>query len=185
MLTGDYSSNKRMLTKKMRLSTGMALIATLLTFLPTAFGKSSDRNQPMEIRSDHGNLSMEENSDSILEGNVTITQGTLEIRAAHAIVHRGKDDIESVTLSGRPAEMKQINDNGEPINAQAASISYSLVSDLILLSGQPTIMTPRGSITGEPIKYDLKTGRLNSGGTGSRVSMRIIPKNKASEEPKP
>jgi hypothetical protein len=34
----------------------------------------------------------------------------------------------------------------------------------------------RGTLRGETIKYDLKTGRLDGGGDGSRVKMRIMPK---------
>ena len=35
---------------------------------------------------------------------------------------------------------------------------------------------PRGNLKGEMIKYDLTTGRLDGGGGGGRVSMRILPK---------
>jgi len=34
----------------------------------------------------------------------------------------------------------------------------------------------RGTLRGETVKYDLKTGRLDGGGDGSRVKMRIMPK---------
>ena len=128
---------------------------------------------------------MENNSDSILDGNVTITQGTLEVRSDRAIVRRGNGDIDKITLVGKPAFMKHVNDNGEPMTAQAVTIVYSLSSDVILLSGGATILTPRGSINGEPIKYNLKTGRLDSGSSGNRVSMRIMPMNKVPEEAKP
>ncbi len=40
-------------------------------------------------------------------------------------------------------------------------------------------------MTSDPIKYDLKTGRLNSGGNGRSVSMRIMPKKKEPVEAKP
>lgn len=167
------------------LTLSFLLVATSLAFPPTSIGKSIDRNQPIAIRSDHNDSSMEDNSDSTLDGNVTITQGTLEINSDRAIVHRGKDDIEKITLIGRPALMKQINDNGETMTAQAATIIYNLKTDLIMLSGGATIVTPRGSIVGEPIKFDLKTGRVDSGSSGNRVSMRIMPKHKVPEEAKP
>ena len=41
------------------------------------------------------------------------------------------------------------------------------------------IEQPRGTLRGESIKYDLKTGRLDGGGDGKRVQMRILPKNKS------
>jgi lipopolysaccharide export system protein LptA len=171
----------------------MRLLAVSLTLLATSLclcsmtieAKSSDRNQPMDVQSDASDAVMEDNSDSTLTGNVVITQGTLEIKADRAIIHRSKGDIDKVTLTGGPVVMKQINDTGEPMNAQAASIVYTLSSDLILLSGNVVIEQPRGSMRGENVKYDLKTGRLNGGGDGKRVSMRIMPKNKAPAEVKP
>lgn len=167
------------------LAVSLTLLAASLSLTPTAFGKSTDRNQPMDVQADNTDAVMEDNSDSTLNGNVIISQGTLQIKADHAIIHRSNGDIEKVTLTGSPVVMKQINDSGEPMNAQAARIVYTLSSDLILLSGNVIIDQPRGSMRGENVKYDLKTGRLNGGGDGNRVSMRIMPKNKAPAEAKP
>lgn len=167
------------------LAVSLTLLAGSLALSPIAFGKSTDRNQPMDVQADSTDAIMEDESDSTLNGNVVISQGTLEIKADRAIIHRSKGDIDKVTLTGSPVVMKQVNDNGEPMNAQAATIIYTLSSDLILLKGNVNIEQPRGSMRGENVKYDLKTGRLNGGGDGSRVSMRIMPKNKAPAEAKP
>ena len=163
----------------------LILLAATLALSPIALGKSSDRNQPLDVQADNSDAMMQDESDSTLNGNVIITQGTLEIKADRAVIRRSKGDIDKVTLTGSPVVMKQINDSGEPMNAQAATIVYTLSSDLILLRGNVTIEQPRGSMRGENVKYDLKTGRLNGGGDGSRVSMRILPKNKAPAEAKP
>jgi lipopolysaccharide export system protein LptA len=151
---------------------------------PTALAKSSDRNQPMDVQADSTDSVMEDNSDSILQGNVVISQGSLEIRADRATVHRRDGDIDKVTLTGGPVRMKQVTDKNEAMNASAANIVYTLSSDIIVLNGNVVIDQPRGSMRGETIKYDLKTGRLNGGGDGKRVSMRILPKNKAAEPSK-
>ncbi len=171
----------------------MRLLAVSLTLLAaslclassTVAAKSSDRNQPMDVQSDSSESVLEDNSDSTLSGNVIISQGTLEIRSDRAVIHRRNGDIDKVTLTGGPVQMKQVNDNGEPMNAKANTIVYTLSSDLVLLTGNVVIEQPRGSMRGENIKYDLKTGRMNGGGDGSRVSMRILPKNKAPAEAKP
>jgi lipopolysaccharide export system protein LptA len=168
------------------LAVSLTLLATSLCFSSSPVdAKSSDRNQPMDVQADNSDSVMEDNSDSTLSGNVVITQGTLEIRSDRAVIHRRNGDIDKVTLTGGPVQMRQINDNGEPMTAQASTIVYTLSSDLVLLSGNVVIDQPRGSMRGENIKYDLKTGRLNGGGDGNRVSMRILPKNKAPAEAKP
>lgn len=164
-----------------------AVSLTLIAFvaMPAALAKSSDRNQAMDIQSDSSDAIMDDNSDSTLEGNVVISQGTLEIKSDRAVIHRRNGEIDKVTLTGSPVAMKQVNDSGEPMNARASTIVYTLSSDLILLNGNVVIEQPRGSMSGETVKYDLKTGRLNGGGDGKRVSMRILPKNKAPAEAKP
>ena len=44
-------------------------------------------------------------------------------------------------------------------------------------TGNVTITQNRGSLSGERVVYNLKTGQLESGGNGGgRVKMRILPK---------
>ena len=63
------------------------------------------------------------------------------------------------------------------MTARASQIVYTLSSDVVLLTGSVVIEQPRGTLRGETIKYDLKTGRMDGGGDGNRVKMRIMPKN--------
>ena len=46
----------------------------------------------------------------------------------------------------------------------------------MVLTGGVVVEQTRGTLRGETIKYDLATGRLDGGGDGSRVQMRIMPK---------
>jgi lipopolysaccharide export system protein LptA len=51
----------------------------------------------------------------------------------------------------------------------------------MVLTGNVEIHQPRGVLRGETVKYDINTGRLNGGGDGQRVSMRILPKTAAAD----
>ena len=152
------------------------LLAALLPLAAQA--KTSDRNAPMDVEADRTDAMLGDDSDSILTGNVRITQGTLDVGADKAVIHRKSGDISEVTLTGAPATLKQLADNGEQMNAHASQIVYTLSSDLVVLTGGVVIEQPRGNLRGETIKYDLKTGRLDGGGDGKRVQMRIMPKTK-------
>jgi lipopolysaccharide export system protein LptA len=153
----------------------LILLAMLLPF--DSYAKTTDRSQPMDVESDHTDVEMGDNGDAVLTGNVKITQGTLEVGADKATIQRQDGEISQVVLTGAPATLKQVNDNGETMNARAAQITYYTAGkDLIVLSGDVVIEQPRGNLRGETIKYDLKTGRLDGGGDGSRVHMRIMPK---------
>ena len=151
----------------------------LAALLPLALqAKSSDRNAPMDVEADRTDATLDDNSESILTGNVRITQGTLDVGADRAVIHRKNGDISQVVLTGAPATLKQLSDANEPMNARASQIVYTLTSDVVLLTGGVVIEQPRGNLRGETIKYDLKSGRVEGGGDGKRVQMRIMPKNK-------
>ena len=152
----------------------LMLLAAVLPF--DAHAKTNDRSQPMDVEADRTDAEIGDNGEAVLTGNVMITQGTLQVGADRATIHRQAGEISQVVLTGAPATLKQVNDNGETMNAHAAQIVYTLSSDLIVLSGAVVIEQPRGTLRGETIKYDLKTGHLDGGGDGSRVKMRIMPK---------
>jgi lipopolysaccharide export system protein LptA len=152
----------------------LILLATLLPI--DSIAKTTDRNQPMDVEADRTDAELGDDGQAVLTGNVLITQGTLQVGAERATIQRNAGEISTVVLTGSPATLKQVNDNGETMNAHASQITYTLSSDLIVLSGAVVIEQPRGTLRGETIKYDLKTGRLDGGGDGSRVKMRIMPK---------
>lgn len=154
-------------------------VLTLGALPPAALAKTTDRNAPMDVEADRTDATISDSGDAILTGNVKITQGTLDVQADRAVIHRAGGDISEVTLTGNPATLKQVNDNGEAMNARAAQIVYTLSSDLVVLTGGVVVEQPRGTLRGETIKYDLKTGHLDGGGDGKRVQMRIMPKTTA------
>jgi lipopolysaccharide export system protein LptA len=156
----------------------LRLLAPALALLLAgpALAKSTDRNQPMDIAADRTDAILTDDGDARLNGNVVITQGTLNVNADNALVTRKNGDIDEVTLTGNPATLSQLNDNGERMTARAAKIVYTLSTDLIVMTGGVVVDQPRGNLRGEMIKYDLTTGRLDGGGGGGRVSMRILPK---------
>jgi len=152
----------------------LMLLAVVLPF--DAHAKTSDRTQPMDVEADRTDAEIGDNGEAVLTGGVKITQGTLEVGADRATIHRDNGEISRVVLTGAPATLKQVNDNGETMNAHAAQIVYTLNNELIVMTGEVVIEQPRGTLRGETIKYDLKTGHLDGGGDGSRVKMRIMPK---------
>lgn len=157
----------------------LLLLAALVAATP-ALAKSSDRQQPMDISADSTDAVMEDNGMSVLKGNVSIRQGTLEVNADRAEVHRVAGDIQRIVLTGAPARLKQVSDAGEAMEAEARQVTYTLSEDIMLLTGAVQVRQPRGTLSGETVRYDIGTGRLNGGGDGQRVNMRILPKTAAS-----
>jgi len=157
--------------------TRILLAAALSACALAAAAKSSDRNQPMDVSAAHTDAILTDDGDAKLSGDVVISQGSLNVHADDATVMRKDGDIDEVILTGSPAILSQVNDNGEKMTARADKIVYTLRTDLIVMTGNVVVNQPRGNLRGEMIKYDLSTGRLDGGGGGGRISMRILPKN--------
>lgn len=160
----------------MRHASKLLLLAALLAAAPV-LAKSSDRNQPMDISADRTDAQLGDDSVSVLEGNVRIRQGTLEVDAQRAEVHRAAGDTNRIVLTGAPAVLRQVSDAGEPMEANANRIVYMLADETMMLTGNVVITQPRGTLRGETVKYDINTGRLDGGGDSARVQMRILPKS--------
>lgn len=153
-----------------------ALALALLAASGGAGARTSDRNQPMDIEAARSDCGLGENATCTFSGNATITQGTLRIVADKAVV---------VQVAGKPSRaqfsggvtLQQEMDDGDRIDARSANVEYDMRNEVIVFTGNVTINQNRGSLSGERVVYNLKTGQLESGGNGGgRVKMRILPK---------
>lgn len=139
--------------------------------------KSSDREQPMEIEAGGQDCNVADaNSKCVFTGNVVIRQGTLDVRAARAEVVRRNGEVEQVILTGKQATMKQQMDDGSMMNARADRIVFEPAKDLLTLTGNFNVESPRGSNSGQKMVYNMGTGQMQSGGDGTRVRTVIQPR---------
>jgi lipopolysaccharide export system protein LptA len=149
----------------------------------TAAARSSDRNQPMDIQAGHQSGTVDYSQPTTLSGGVTIVQGTLHVDADRAVISFKNGDPAQAVLTGNQAVLKQQMDNGTPMTAKADRIDYDMLSDVIVLTGNYTVTTQRGSTSGQHLTYNLKSGQVDSGGQdGGRVKMRILPKSQRTQD---
>ena len=151
----------------------------LLVACGAVAARSTDRRQPIDIEGGSAVYSTDDNRPTVLSGGVTITQGTLRITAGTAeITMRNGDPVRAV-LRGGPVKMSQTLDDGTPMSSTSASADYDMKADVVVLVGGATVTQPRGTLNGERITYNMRTGQVASGGAagGGRVRMRILPKN--------
>ena len=160
------------------LLTGVVCIAASGA-MGNAMARTSDRSQPMNIESDNNTCMLDDTGQCTLTGNVVITQGTLNIRSGKAVIYRSGGEPSRAVITGSPAVMRQELDDGSPMTARASTIDYDLRTEIITLTGNVNIEQPRGTMTGQRVVYNTRTGQVNSGGgqNGGRVRMTIQPKN--------
>ncbi|MGV8921787.1 MAG: lipopolysaccharide transport periplasmic protein LptA [Thermomonas sp.] len=168
-----------------------ALLLTVLaaSFAATADARTSDRNQPMDIEAAHQVCGFGANDTCTMTGNVTISQGSLNIVAAKAVIEQNGGDPSRALLSGG-VTLRQTMDDGNQINAKSSNVDYNLKSEVVVFTGNVVITQQRGTLNGQRVVYSMKTGQVESGGDGNgRVKMRILPKSaqgaSAQAAPKP
>ena len=145
-----------------------------------AHARSSDRSKPMDIDAGRQEGTLDDSSPTILSGGVHITQGTLDIQSSTATISTRNGDPSRAVLTGAPVVLKQQMDDGTPMTARASQVDYDLSTETVVFTGSVVIDQPRGSMSGQRVVYNMKTGRVDSGGQGNgRVKMRILPKNAA------
>lgn len=160
----------------------LALLAAALAFAGAAGARSTDRNQPMDTESDRQSGTFTGDSVNVLSGNVHITQGSLDVRAARADITMRDGEAVRALLTGAPVVLTQQMDDGTPMTARASTVDYDLKGETATFTGNVQIQQPRGTMTGARVVYNLKSGAIDSGGgenNGGRVRMHILPKNTA------
>ena len=161
------------------LAAGM-LLAVLAAALPVAgaLARSSDRQKPMDIEAGRQSGTLTGDSVNQLSGGVHITQGSLDITSSGATITLAGGDPTRAVFTGGPVTLKQELDDGTPMSARADNVDYNLKTEIVVFTGNVSISNPRGSLSGQRVVYNLKTGNVESGGEGGgKVKVRILPKS--------
>ena len=79
-----------------------SLLILCLAATGPAFARSTDRSQPMDIDADRTDALLGDDAVSVLEGNVKIRQGSLEVDADRAEIHRKAGEIDRIVLAVEP-----------------------------------------------------------------------------------
>jgi lipopolysaccharide export system protein LptA len=156
------------------------LLAAIAAALPLggALARSSDRQKPMDIEAGRQAGTLTGDSVNQLSGGVHITQGSLDITSSSATITLADGDPTRAVFKGGPVTLKQELDDGSPMSARADSVDYNLKTEIVVFTGNVSIDNPRGSLSGQRVVYNLKTGNVESGGEGAgKVKVRILPKS--------
>ena len=169
-----------------RASANAAWLVLGLLALSPAFAKQSDRDQPMQVDAKHFDGFQKPNTVSTLTGSVVIRQGSLKATGAEAKVYfDGQSQINRVVITGNPAHLEQLDDNGNLMQGEAANIDYHADKDYAVLSGHAVVKQKgRGEARGDTLTYNTQTSQMTGESNGDgMVHMTFQPKAKAAATP--
>jgi len=147
----------------------------------SAWALRSDKNQPINIQSDHGDFqsdSSTNNGTGTYTGHVIITQGSIRITADKAILHMLNGEIQTADITGAPATFQQQPDTGALSHGVANEITYDANKNEVVLTGNAHVQQGERQMMGDVIQYDTETEHvIASGGktSGGRINITIPP----------
>lgn len=147
-----------------------------------ALAERADRTKPMEISALSASYDAI-NSVQILEGNVTIIQGTLRVTANRGETRKDADGNFSGVVTGGPVAVRQKREGCELfVDAQAERVEFDQSKDTLKLISRAKIKSGDDELTGDQILYNTVTEVYQlQGGQGKQpgdglVRMVIQPK---------
>ena len=98
------------------------------------------------------------------------------VKAAKAVIQQVNGDMSRVQMSGGVTLRQQLDD-GTNFDSKSSAVDYDLRNEVVVFTGNVEIRQLRGTLNGQRVVYNMKTGQVNSGGPGQgRVQMRIAPR---------
>ena len=166
-------------SRRVSASTSLAWLAFGLLALAPASARQSDRSQPMQVNAKSFDGFQKPDSVSTLQGNVVITQGTLKATGEQAKVYfDASSQISRVVIVSGPAHIEQLDDSGNLMQGNAASIDYDNVNGIAVLSGNAVVTQKgRGEARGDKLTYNTQTSQMTGDSAGDgMVHMTFLPK---------
>ncbi len=153
-----------------------ALLAMLLS--PCAHAELADRDKPVNIEADRLSID-DKKKESVFEGNVTMTQGTLTLRADRVFVRQDGEGFNHAIAFGRPASFKQKREGtDEYIEGFAERMEYDGKQDKVQLFTNAHVKKGIDEVKGDYISYDAVTEYYQVIGGGPAAATAANPQGR-------
>jgi lipopolysaccharide export system protein LptA len=158
------------------------LAAVLALVHATAFGLSTDKDQPVFVDADNMELDFKTGVRTYL-GNVTIRQGSLNIWGDKVVMQYKDGALQTATAYGAPAKFKQLPDNAtEEVHGRAPRIVYVETKERLHMYDDATLVQGPDTIQAKQIDYDINTSTMVASGSSS---LKVQPKSSKTAPAKP
>jgi lipopolysaccharide export system protein LptA len=165
---------------------GLVALATALAAAP-ALAERADREKQAVVVADKW-LADEGTRESVFEGNVVVTQGTMRITAAKVTIREDKDRFKYYVASGAPVTFRQKRDKvDEWIEGVAERAEFDDKDDVLKLFNRAKVKSSQNEIVAEYITYDMRRELAQAHGaqpgtqapeSTGRVKVIIVPAQK-------
>ena len=134
-----------------------AALAVALGAAGIAHAEKTDKDKPVNIESDK--LAIDDvKKESVFEGNVVLTQGTLMLKADRVVVRQDQQGFNYGFAFGKPAYFRQKREGyDEYIEGNAERLEYDGKQEKVQLFTNAQIRKGQDEVHGDYISYDAVT----------------------------
>jgi lipopolysaccharide export system protein LptA len=154
---------------------------------PAAWAERADRERPVNLEADRVDLD-DAKKEAVFEGHVTLTQGTLMIKADKIIVKQDADGFQYGIAYGSPAHFRQKREGFDDfIEGSSVRLEYDGKADKVQMFTNARIQRGRDDVRGDYISYNAITEFFQVIGGGKTVATPGNPQGRvrAVIQPKP
>lgn len=127
---------------------------TLLLCTGAALAERADRNKPIHITYDRGDVDLVKQRTGF-SGNVVMSKGSMVLQAEHLDLRETADGYQQAYASGasgKPVSFRQARDvPGESIEGRADQVEYDTRSDTMRFVGNAVVRRLRGSVVADEV----------------------------------
>lgn len=143
--------------------------ALLLTGMASAWAEKTAEGaakkesiKKIHIQADHMLLNIA-TGNSVYTGNVRISQGDLVLTGDKVTVKQGQDEIERITVTGKPARYNHVTETGENIKASSEHMVYTASQHQLVMTINARLQQPEHQVSSEKIIYDTEKKLIIAG----------------------
>lgn len=133
------------------------LCMLLLAWSGMSRAENADREKPIHLESDSVVVD-DATQTSVFEGNVELTQGTLQIEAAKIVLTQDKQGYKHCTATGKLAHFRQKHEGtGEYMDGYGERIEYDTRTETVDFYVQARVKRDQDDVQGDHISYSTRT----------------------------
>ena len=155
-----------------------------LMFISQANTWAAENVEKIYIDADYMQLNIE-TGYSLYIGNVNIKQGELKLTGDKVTIQQTREEVERITVTGKPAHYNHITEKGESIQAESEQMVYTASKNELVMTVNAKLKQPDHQVSSQKIVYDTEkkiviAGDKSETSTGSdnkqRVNITLTPK---------
>lgn len=167
------------------------LLVAVCLLICAPFTYAADPVEKILIIADHMQMNID-SGRSVYTGNVKISQGELVLTGNKVVLETLDQDLENMTVTGKPARYNHLTKEGESIKAQSEVMVYTASQNKLVMTINAHLVQPDHKLSSQRIVYDTEKRVVIAGNNNKspktkneRVKITLTPQKPQTDKTQP